>query len=68
MRIQFILEIYVYRRRLQKKNYTLWSIFMDRIDMSQGYVTLLGCRLDYFHYYLNQMTKPLSYNSYILKI
>ena len=45
MRIQFILEIYVYRRRLQKKNYTLWPIFMDRIDMSQGYVTLLVCRL-----------------------
>ena len=28
-----------------KKNETLWSLFIDKIDMSPGFVPLLSCRL-----------------------
>ena len=37
MTIQFILQILKYM--------TLWPLFIDRIDLSQGYVPLLSCRL-----------------------
>ena len=45
MRIQFILEIYVYKRRLLKKIINSMVLFMDRIDITLGFVPLLDCRL-----------------------
>ena len=45
MRIQFILEIYVYKRRLLKKIINSIVLFMDRIDITLGFVPLLDCRL-----------------------
>ena len=45
MRIQFILEIYVYNRRLLKKIINSMVLFMDRIDITLGFVPLLDCRL-----------------------
>ena len=44
MRSQFILKVYVYRQRL-KRNIVVMVPFMDSIDMSPGFVPLLGCRL-----------------------
>ena len=38
-----MLEVYVYRRRLYKKNSMV--PFVDRIDMSPGFLLLMGCRL-----------------------
>ena len=37
MTIQFMLQILKYM--------ALWSLFIDSIDLSQGYVPLLSCRL-----------------------
>ena len=45
MRIQFILEIYVYKRRLLKKIINSMVLFMDRIDITVGFVPLLDYRL-----------------------
>ena len=45
MRIQFILEIYVYKRRLLNKIINSMVLFMDRIDITLGFVPLLDCRL-----------------------
>ena len=45
MRIQFILEIYVYKRRLLKKIINSMVLFMDRIDITLGFVPLLDYRL-----------------------
>ena len=42
MEIQFILEVYVYRRRYKK---TLWSLFMNSTDMYPAFVPRLVCRL-----------------------
>ena len=46
MKIQFILEAYVYThgdKDWGKK--CLWSLFLDRIDMSPGFMPLRGCKL-----------------------
>ena len=64
MRIQFILEVFVYRQRLWEQNilygHFLWT------DMPPGFVPLLT--VVYFHSYLNQMPQPISHSSYRLRI
>ena len=41
---------------------TLWFFYMDRIDMSPGFMSRWV--VDYFHSYLNQIPKTLSHSSY----
>ena len=45
--IQFVLEVYMYRHDYEKTQKTNWSLFMDRIDVSPGFVSLLGCRITF---------------------
>lgn len=45
---------------------TSWSLFMGRIDIPPGFVSLLT--VDYFHSYLNEMPRPIIHSSFNLRI
>ena len=66
IRIQFILEVSVYRRRLWNKNFKLYGpVLWTKLACFK----IMCCfwAVDYFHCYLNQMPKQLIHSSYILK-
>lgn len=66
IRIQFILEVSVYRQRLWNKNFKLYGpVLWTKLACFK----IMCCfwAVDYFHCYLNQMPKQLIHSSYILK-